>query len=72
MKEKGYDKNTHEKYKVGETIYFNTGLNDDIRAQAVIKGINGKDIYVYNDCYWFPIQDNDITKISRERSNHVS
>lgn len=54
---KGYDKNTHEKFKVGDVIQFMTGYNDDIPAQAKIKGINGDEIYVYNDCYWFPIKD---------------
>lgn len=64
-KEKGYDVNTHEKFKVGETITFFTGYNDDIRAKAAIKGIDGNDLYVYNDCYWFPIQDDDKRKIEK-------
>ena len=54
---RGYDKGTNAKYKVGDTILFNTGFNNDIRAKASIKGLDGDDIYVYNDCYWFPIQD---------------
>lgn len=55
VKSHGYDNNTHPKYKVGQTISFLTGYNNDILAKATIKGIDGDDLYVYNDCYWFPI-----------------
>lgn len=61
---KGFDLNTHPKFKVGDTIEFFTGTNDDIRARSTIKGLDGDDIYVYNDCYWFPIQDDNRRKIT--------
>lgn len=51
------------KYKVGDKILFYTGYNDDILASATIKGIDKNDIYVYSDCYWFPIQDDSRRKI---------
>ena len=43
-------------FKVGDKIKFMTGQNNHIPAVATIKGI-GKDggLYVYSDCYWFPI-----------------
>ena len=63
MMKNGYDKNKNEIFKVGDVIQFWTGYNDDIRAEASIKGIDGDDLYVYTDCYWFPIQDNKTTKI---------
>lgn len=63
LAEKGFDKNTHPKYKIGDTIQFYSGYNDDILMQATIKGLDKDDIYVYNDCYWFPIQDDEIRQI---------
>lgn len=51
------------RFKVGDKITFYTGYNDDILASATIKGINQHDIYVYSDCYWFPIQDDERRKI---------
>ena len=64
MRTNGYDKGKHDKFTVGQQIEFFTGYNDDIRAKATIKGIDGNDLYIYEDCYWFPIQDNEKTKIS--------
>lgn len=66
IKEHGYDKGTHPDFKVGDTIQFMTGYNNDILAQSRIKGINGNDLYVYNDCYWFPIRANDATRKIRK------
>jgi hypothetical protein len=63
MARNGYDKGTHAKFKIGQMIEFWTGFTDDIRASASIKGINGDDLYVYSDCYWFPIQDDKNRKI---------
>lgn len=61
-------KNTpHNKFSVGEVIEFWTGYSDDIRACATIKAINGDDIYVYDDCYWFPIKDDDKRKITKQQ-----
>ncbi len=57
MAKHGYNNGKNDNYSVGEIITFWTGQNNDIRAQASIKGIDGNDLYVYNDCYWFPIQD---------------
>ena len=65
MAQHGYDKGHNDNYAVGEVITFWTGYNNDIRAQASIKGINGNDLYVYNDCYWFPIQDTKERAISK-------
>ncbi len=50
-------------YKVGDKILFFTGSNKDILASSTIKGIDKKDIYVYSDAYWFPIQDDKERKI---------
>jgi hypothetical protein len=57
FKKNGYYKDTNPDFKIGETITFWTGYNNDIRAKATIKAVNGKDIYVYNDSYWYPIQN---------------
>lgn len=65
MAKHGNDNGKHNKFTIGDVIEFYTGYNDDIRASASIKGINGNDIYVYNDCYWFPIQDDNRRKIKR-------
>jgi len=65
MQKHGFDKGIHPKFKVGDTITFFTGYNNDIPARARIKGINGNDIYVYNDSYWFPIQDDENRKINK-------
>ncbi len=51
------------KFKVGQVITFLTGYNNDILASATIKAIDINDIYVYNDCYWFPILDEKIRNI---------
>lgn len=56
----------HPRLKEGQRITFWTGYSDDIRAAAIIKRINGADVYVYNDCYWFPIQDDQRRKIKIE------
>lgn len=63
LRSRGYDKGTHPKFRVGQVIQFWTGYNNDIRAQAVIKGIEGGNLYVYNDAFWFPIQDDETRKI---------
>lgn len=53
-----------DKFAVGDIIQFWTGYNDDIRAQASIKGIDKDgDLYVFTDCYWCPIKDDTIRKI---------
>lgn len=52
------------RFQEGQKITFFTGYNDDIRAIGTIKAISGGDIYVYNDCYWYPIQDDDRRKIA--------
>jgi hypothetical protein len=53
------------RFNVGEKIEFFTGYNDDIRAAATIKAISGDEIYVYNDCYWYPIKDDQRRKIRK-------
>lgn len=53
-----------DKFKIGDIIQFWTGYNDDIRAQASIKGIDKDgDLYVFTDCYWCPIKDDTVRKI---------
>jgi hypothetical protein len=63
LSRKGYDKGINPKFKVGDVIQFLTGYDYNILAEAKIKGINGNDLYVYNDAYWFAIQDNEQRKI---------
>jgi hypothetical protein len=54
----------HPKFKVGQTISFMSGYNDDINYVTKIIGFDDdKNIYVYWDCYWFPIKDNSIKNI---------
>jgi hypothetical protein len=55
----------HPKFAVGEKIEFFTGYNDDIRAVATIKAISGDELYVYSDCYWYPIKDDQRRKIRK-------
>ncbi len=69
MRLHGLDKGQHPEFAIGDVLEFYTGFNDHIRARARIKGICGKDLYVYNDCYWFPIQDDarrKIIKVAKE------
>ena len=54
------------RFNVGDEVFFMTGLNNDISARARIKAIDGDDIYVYNDCYWFPIRDTERYKITAQ------
>lgn len=63
LKEHGYDKGTHDLYSVGDTIHFMTGYNNDILASAKIKGIDGENLYVYNDCYWFPVTSDRVLRL---------
>ena len=49
----------NDNFKVGQLIQFYTGHDNHILACAKIKAIDGNDLYVYNDCYWYPIQDDD-------------
>lgn len=62
----GFDKGAHKKFTIGERIEFFTGYNNHIRAVASIKGIDGEDLYVYTDSYWFPIQDDERGAIAKE------
>lgn len=68
-----YMDDSKSRYKVGDIIEFTTGYNNDIRARASVKAVQHRDAityyYVYNDCYWLPIQDTEdraITLIKRE------
>jgi len=61
MAKHGYDKGKHPNYAIGEVVFFNTGYNDDIPAKGRIKGIEGEDLYIYHDCYWFPVKSSRIT-----------
>ena len=58
-------KQNNTRFSLGEKVSFWTGYNRDIRAAATIKHIDDKDIYVYLDCYWCPIQDDEERKIER-------
>jgi hypothetical protein len=63
IKKHQYHLGNHDSLKINDIVYFKTGFNDHIPAKAKVKGINGSDIYVYNDCYWYPINFSRITKI---------
>ncbi len=52
------------RFKVGDVVQFTAGYNNDIRMQARIKAIYKDQIFVYNDCYWYPILDNAIYNIT--------
>jgi len=55
---------THPKYKVGQTISFMGGYDDDINYVTKIIGFNEDgDIFLFWDCYWFPVRDEKIRKI---------
>lgn len=59
----GLNDDSESLYKIGDVIEFWTGHDNDIRAIARIKAVKGNDLYVYNDCYWFPIQDDSSRQI---------
>ena len=65
LQERGFNKGYNDKFKVGDVIEFYTGINDHIRARAKIKGIDGVNLYVYFDSYWYPIQDDEVRKIKK-------
>ena len=68
MVQHGYDKGENDTFKVGDVVQFNTGYDKHLRAEATIKGIDGEDIYVYNDCFWYPIrnsEDRNIVKVKK-------
>lgn len=50
---------TKEELKVGQTIAINFGYNNDIRGEFKITAIEGDDIYLDWDCYWFPIKNDE-------------
>ena len=53
-------KKSHEGYKIGDTIEFIAGYNDDILYTTIILGFDYEgDIFVLWDCYWSPIRLTD-------------
>lgn len=57
--------NKNPDFEVGQIITFYGGYNSDILYKTKIIGFIRKDIYLYWDCYWFPIQNNEKRKISK-------
>lgn len=57
------NKGNNDKYKIGEIVYFYTGADKNWFVKAAIKHVNNDDIYVYNDCYWFPINQSEILHV---------
>jgi len=56
---KGF-KEEHEGLKIGDTIEFVAGYNNDIMYTTKILGFDFEgDIYLLWDCYWAPIRFND-------------
>ena len=55
--------NKEHNLKSGDVIEFWAGYNNDIRFKSTIHGFdeNGK-AYVNWDCYWFPIDLNDLDR----------
>lgn len=52
-------------FEVGQIITFYGGYNCNILYKTKIIGFIGIDIYLYWDCYWFPIQNNEKRKITK-------
>lgn len=53
------------KFRVGDTIQFIGGYNNDILFTSKITGFdNDGGIYVVWDCYWFPIRDEEKRQIT--------
>lgn len=48
---------SHPKFKKGDVIDFWGGYNNDIRYRSYITGFDGDDIFIFWDCYWYPIKD---------------
>ena len=52
--------NTYMGIKIGDTIEFNGGYNNDIRYTSTVIGIDDDgNFYVIWDCYWLPIRPTD-------------
>lgn len=49
----------HPKYEVGQIISFIGGYDSDINYITTIIGFDDEYIFVYWDCYWFPIRDEE-------------
>jgi hypothetical protein len=49
--------------KVGDVIEFTCGYYDHLRIRQTVIRIDGEDIYVDWDCYWFPIQNTPVRNI---------
>jgi hypothetical protein len=70
----------HPDYKVGQLISFMGGYNNDINYITKIIGFTGNQIYVYWDCYWFPITNEPSREIeiltkeefSNRMKNHIN
>lgn len=61
--------NKNPDFKVGQIITFYGGYNGDILYKTKIIGFIDNDIYLYWDCYWFPIQNNEKRKIIKITEN---
>lgn len=55
----------HPDFKIGDSISFWSGYNNDIRYTSEILGFDTDgDIYVLWDCYWSPISNNKEREIT--------
>jgi hypothetical protein len=50
-------------FEADDIIELWGGYNSDIRYRARVLGVDGEDIYLNWNCYWFPIQDDATRKI---------
>ena len=64
---KKFTGNKNERYQVGEFIEFWAGYYNDIRIRTKITGFENENIYVFWDCFWFPIQDNKKRNIVKSK-----
>lgn len=55
---------SNTKFKVYDVIEFVGGFNNDILYTSKIMGFDNEGgIYVWWDCYWFPIKDDEVRQI---------
>jgi len=47
----------HKNFKVGDKITFLSGYYNNIKYKSEIMGIQGEDIYLLWDCFWFAIKN---------------
>ena len=65
LAEQHKDAENKTRFEVGDIITFWSGYNNDIRVRSEIMSINGDNIYVLWDCYWFPIRDDEVREVEK-------